>query len=281
MAITENNYIQDRFFKELVKGSVAEFFLLTGYKFYGKIVGFDSYSILVRITNSYGEPQEEKTCLLLKSAIASVQVLYVPKIDLEVPKKSASSPIPVAQKKDVNSVTQPSKKTVQKPVKKGSGFSDLWDVVVGLRKRTSVLESRVFGYQTRLKKPSQTEMKDGIEKIDESNDLALVSKKKKEYKSNPVSNDGTKDVVVREENKVEEPVVIESDVVNDTNSVEIQEVDGDSKELVAPVNPEESLAPNEEPSVDENKKEDVPSENDVKNNKSTVVDLMGSLNIGL
>ena len=140
MAITENNYIQDRFFKELVKGSVAEFFLLTGYKFYGKIVGFDSYSILVRITNSYGEPQEEKTCLLLKSAIASIQVLYVPKIDLEVPKKSASSPITVAQKKDVNSVTQPSKKTVQKSVKKGSGFSDLWDVVVGLRKRTSVVK---------------------------------------------------------------------------------------------------------------------------------------------
>ena len=281
MAITENNYIQDRFFKELIKGSVAEFFLLTGYKFYGKIVGFDSYSILVRITNSYGEPQEEKTCLLLKSAITSIQVLYVPKIDLEVPKKVASPPAPVIQKKDVNSVTQPSKKTVQKPVKKGSGFSDLWDVVVGLRKRTSVLESRVFGYQTRLKKPSQTEMKDGIEKIDESNDLALVSKKKKKSKSNPVSNEETKGVVVREEKKVEEPVIIKSDVVNDTNPVETQEVDEASKELVAPINPEESFAPSEEPSVEENEKEDVPSENNVKNNKSTVVDLMGSLNIGL
>lgn len=281
MAITENNYIQDRFFKELVKGSVAEFFLLTGYKFYGKIVGFDSYSILVRITNSYGEPQEEKTCLLLKSAITSIQVLYVPKIDLEVPKKVASPPAPVTQKKDVNSVTQPSKKTVQKPVKKGSGFSDLWDVVVGLRKRTSVLESRVFGYQTRLKKPSQTEMKDGIEKIDESNDLALVSKKKKKSKSNPVSNEETKDVVVREEKKVEEPVIIESDVVNDTNPVETQEVDEASKELVSPINLEESPVPSEELSVEENEKEDVPPENDVKNNKSTVVDLMGSLNIGL
>ena len=281
MAITENNYIQDRFFKELVKGSVAEFFLLTGYRFYGKIVGFDSYSILVRITNSYGEPQEDKTCLLIKSAIVSIQILYVPEIDLNIPKKVASPPAPVAQKKDVNSVTQPSKKTVQKPVKKGSGFSDLWDVVVGLRKRTSVLESRVFGYQTRLKKPSQAEMNDGIEKIDESNDLALVSKKKKKSKSNPVSNEETKDVVVREENKVEEPVVIESDVVNDTNSVEIQEVDETSKELAAPINPEESLAPSEEPSVEENEKEDAPSEDDVKNNKSTVVDLMGSLNIGL
>ena len=281
MAITENNYIQDRFFKELVKGSVAEFFLLTGYKFYGKIVGFDSYSILVRITNSYGEPEEEKTCLLLKSAIASIQVLYVPKIDLEVPKKVASSPAPVVQKKDVNSVTQPSKKTVQKPVKKGSGFSDLWDVVVGLRKRTSVLESRVFGYQTRLKKPSQTEMKDGIEKIDESNDLTLVSKKKKKSKSNPVSNEETKDVVVREEKNVEAPVVIESDVVDDANLVETQEVDEASKELVAPINLEESSVPSEELSIEENEKEDVPPENDVKNNKSTVVDLMGSLNIGL
>lgn len=281
MAITENNYIQDRFFKELVKGAVAEFFLLTGYRFYGKIVGFDSYSILVRITNSYGEPQEEKTCLLLKSAIVSIQILYVPEIDLNIPKKVASPPAPVAQKKDVNSVTQPSKKTVQKPVKKGSGFSDLWDVVVGLRKRTSVLESRVFGYQTRLKKPSQAEMKDGIEKIDESNDLALVSKKKKKSKSNPVSNEETKDVVVREEKKIEDPVVIESDVVNDTNSVEIQEVDETSKELVAPINPEEPSSPNEEPSVEENEKEDATSEDNVKNNKSTVVDLMGSLNIGL
>lgn len=281
MAITENNYIQDRFFKELVKGSVAEFFLLTGYKFYGKIIGFDSYSILVRITNSYGEPQEEKTCLLLKSAIASVQVLYMPKIDLEVPKKVASSPAPVVQKKDGNSVTQPSKKNVQKPVKKGSGFSDLWDVVVGLRKRTSVLESRVFGYQTRLKKPSQMEMKDGIEKIDESNDLALVSKKKKKSKSNPVSNEETKDVVVREKKNVEAPVVIEPDVVDDTSFVEIQEVDEASKELVSPINLEESPVPSEELSVEENEKEDVPLENDVKNNKSTVVDLMGSLNIGL
>ena len=281
MAITENNYIQDRFFKELVKGSVAEFFLLTGYKFYGKIVGFDLYSILVRITNSYGEPQEEKTCLLIKSAIASIQVLYVPEIDLEVPKKVATPSALAVQKKDVNSVTQPSKKTVQKPVKKGSGFSDLWDVVVGLRKRTSVLESRVFGYQARLKKPSQAEMKDGIEKIDESNNLTPASKKKNKSKSKPVSNEEIKDVVVKEEKKVEEPVVIESDVVNGTSSVEIQEVDEASKELVSPINLEESPVPSEELSVEENEKEDVPPENDVKNNKSTVVDLMGSLNIGL
>ena len=281
MAITENNYIQDRFFKELVKGSVAEFFLLTGYKFYGKIVGFDSYSILVRITNSCGEPQEEKTCLLLKSAIASIQVLYVPEIDLEVPKKVASLPAPSAQKKDVNSVTQPPKKTVQKPVKKGSGFSDLWDIVVGLRKRTSILESRVFGYQTRLKKPSQTEMKDGIEKIDESNDLALVSKKKKKSKSNPVSNDGTKDIIVKEEKNVEEPVVIESDVVDNVNPVETQEVKEAPKEIVTLINSKEPPTLSEDTSVEENEKEDVPSEDDVKNNKSTVVDLMGSLNIGL
>ena len=176
MAITENNYIQDRFFKELVKGSVAEFFLLTGYKFYGKIIGFDTYSVFVRITNSYGELQEEKTCLLLKSAIACIQVLYVPEIDLDVPKKSVPSPAPTPQKKEVPSVTQPSKKPAQKTVKKGSGFSDLWDVVVTLKKRTSALESRVFGYQTRLKKPSKTEMTDGIEKIDESNDIAPVLK---------------------------------------------------------------------------------------------------------
>ena len=124
-------------------------------------------------------------------------------------------------------------------------------------------------------------MKDGIEKIDESNNLTPASKKKNKSESKPVSNEEIKDVVVKEEKKVEEPVVIESNVVNDTSFVEIQEVDEASKELVSPINLEESPVPSEELSVEKNEKEDVPPENDVKNNKSTVVDLMGSLNIGL
>ena len=169
MVITEQNFIQERFNVSVKNKAIVQFFMVTGYKFYGKILGNDIFNYLVQITDAEGNPKELKTSLVFKSAISTIEIPFIPNIDLEEPKKNTQT----HQSKEVNNS---SKKPIPQQIK-------------SLSNRIKQLEIKCFPNMYKTEKPSQEEIVSGISKADQVNNIVVKSteensnKEKKEIPS--------------------------------------------------------------------------------------------------
>ena len=214
MAILEANFIQERFNQSIKDKAIVKFFMITGYKFYGKVLGSDSYNYLVQVTDAEGVPKELKTSLVFKSAISTIETNFVPNIDLTPPKspqpKPQKTPKPLAQNNNArpqnNQNQSPNQR--QKPNQnpnhnQGSPQNNkntspnggtLQRQIQRLNNRVTSLEGKVFPNLNRgaaqnntqgnssnqKEKVSSEEVKNGIERVDQN----LTEKKKPEKKEN-------------------------------------------------------------------------------------------------
>ena len=220
MVITEQNFIQERFNVSVKNKAIVQFFMVTGYKFYGKILGNDIFNYLVQITDAEGNPKELKTSLVFKSAISTIEIPFIPNIDLEEPKKNTQTHQNQQVQKNNNS--QNKQKEAQNPKQNqgGAGKPNQNDYsqnkntqkngqqtnqskemnnyskkpipqqIKSLSNRIKQLEIKCFPNMYKTEKPSQEEIVSGISKADQVNNIVVKSteensnKEKKEMPSN-------------------------------------------------------------------------------------------------
>lgn len=218
MAILEANFIQERFNQSIKDKAIVQFFMVTGYKFYGKVLGSDTYNYLVQVTNAEGVPKELKTSLVFKSAISTIETNFIPNIDLTPPKphqpKPKNNPKPPVNNNNVQHQNRPqnnqnpkqssnSNQNVNSNHNQSSSQNNknnspnggtLQRQIQRLNNRVTSLEGKVFpnlsrratqnntqGNSSNLKeKVSSEEVKNGIERVDQN----LTEKKKPDKKEN-------------------------------------------------------------------------------------------------
>lgn len=232
MAILEANFIQERFNQSVKDKAIVQFFMITGYKFYGKVLGSDSYNYLVQVTDAEGVPKELKTSLVFKSAISTIETNFVPNIDLTPPKPTQSKPQnnlkPPTQNNNVQQQNRPQNNQNQKQssnsnqnANPNSSQNDqnnhysggtLQRQIQKLNNRVTSLEGKVFpnlnkgattnnaqGNSSQPKgKVSSEEVKNGIERVDQN----LTEKKKPENKENKIN--GAENVEKKEDKDIED-----------------------------------------------------------------------------
>ena len=219
MVITEQNFIQERFNVSVKNKAIVQFFMVTGYKFYGKILGNDIFNYLVQITDAEGNPKELKTSLVFKSAISTIEIPFIPNIDLEEPKKNTQTHQNQQVQKNNNS--QNKQKEAQNPKqnqggagkpsqnkntqkngqqtnqsKEANNYSKkpIPQQIKSLSNRIKQLEIKCFPNMYKTEKPSQEEMVSGISKADQVNNIVVKSteeKSNKEKKEIPPSEEAS------------------------------------------------------------------------------------------
>ena len=205
MVITEQNFIQERFNVSVKNKAIVQFFMVTGYKFYGKILGNDIFNYLVQITDAEGNPKELKTSLVFKSAISTIEIPFIPNIDFEEPKKNTQTHQNQQVQKNNNS--QNKQKEAQNP-KQNQGVAGkpnqndysqnkntqknsqqtnqskevnnyskkpITQQIKSLSNRIKQLEIKCFPNMYKTEKPSQEEIVSGISKADQVNNIVVKS----------------------------------------------------------------------------------------------------------
>ena len=219
MTITEQNFIQERFNVSVKNKAIVQFFMVTGYKFYGKILGNDIFNYLVQITDAEGNPKELKTSLVFKSAISTIEIPFIPNIDLEEPKNNTQTHQNQQVQKNNNSQNKQKEAQNQNPnqgvagkpkqndysqnknqQKNGQQTNQNKEVntyskkpipqqIKSLSNRIKQLEIKCFPNMYKTEKPSQEEIVSGISKADQVNNIVVKStgkdsnKEKKERSS--------------------------------------------------------------------------------------------------
>lgn len=213
MAILEANFIQERFNQSVKDKAIVQFFMITGYKFYGKVLGSDSYNYLVQVTDAEGVPKELKTSLVFKSAISTIETNFVPNIDLTPPKpsqpKPQNTPKPPAQNNNARPQNNQNQRqnpdqnpnhnqgALQNNQNNNPNGGSLQRQIQKLNNRVNSLEGKVFPNLNRgtvqnntqgnssgsKQKVSFEEVKNGIERVDQN----LTEKKKPEKKENKLN----------------------------------------------------------------------------------------------
>ena len=304
MVITEQNFIQERFNVSVRNKAIVQFFMVTGYKFYGKILGNDTFNYLVQITDAEGNPKELKTSLVFKSAISTIETPFIPDIDLETPKKQpplpSKSPVPQNNNQNQNQQNKPqnqnsnqnnnnqnggntNKNNQQNNQNKNQNGNTLpqksiSQQIKSLSGRVKQLEIKCFPNMhkeeaERLPKVSKEEVVTGISKADQVNNLVAKSKESKKEESNKEKENKSSGVEVNQELSLEELMgTAKKKEQNENSAVESVSFENKPKDVID----DTSSADEQNKSKEKDEKKNAESESDDR----SIDELMSMLNLG-
>lgn len=302
MTITEQNFIQERFNVSVKNKAIVQFFMVTGYKFYGKILGNDTFNYLVQITDAEGNPKELKTSLVFKSAISTIETPFIPDIDLETPKKQTPPPPkPQPQQNNNSQQNQQNKQQNgnQNNNNQNSGNKNnqqnnqqnnqnkngnnppqksIPQQIRTLSNRVKQLEIKCFpnmykGEEERLPKVSKEEVVTGISKADQVNNLVAKSKESKKEDSNKEKENKSSGVEVNQELSLEELMgTSKKNEQNESSTVESVSFENKPKDVID----DTSSVDKQNKSKEKEEKKNVESESEDK----SIDELMSMLNLG-
>lgn len=305
MTITEQNFIQERFNVSVKNKAIVQFFMVTGYKFYGKILGNDTFNYLVQITDAEGNPKELKTSLVFKSAISTIETPFIPDIDLETPKKQTPPPQKPQSQQNNNNQQQNQQNKQQNnnqnqnnnnqnggnknnqqnnqqnnQNKNGNNppQKSIPQQIKSLSGRVKQLEIKCFPNMykdevERLPKVSKEEVVTGISKADQVNNLVAKSKESKKEESNKEKENKSSGVEVNQELSLEELMgTAKKNEQNENSAVESVSFENKPKDVID----DTSSADEQNKSKEKDEKKNAESESDDR----SIDELMSMLNLG-